>query len=86
MANAGVIAVGWRKSAHSGGAEKSCVESVLIDRHVGVRNSRIPVGPAHLFSPGAWASLVDAVKKPAPHEGPTRRGPFVIPAQGRGSA
>ncbi|MFE3198949.1 DUF397 domain-containing protein [Embleya sp. NPDC059237] len=63
VVDAGVVAAEWRKSTYSGGVENSCVEAAPIGRLTGVRDSKIPTGPAHLFTPTAWASLVDAIKK-----------------------
>ncbi|MEU2584783.1 DUF397 domain-containing protein [Streptomyces avermitilis] len=54
---------GWRKSSYSGNDADSCVE--VLDDHpcgVPVRDSKIPHGPALVFSSVGWSSFVTAVK------------------------
>jgi hypothetical protein len=63
VANASAVTEKWRKSSHSGGVENSCVEAAPIGHHTGVRDSKVPSGPAHLFTSTAWTSLVDTIKK-----------------------
>ncbi|MGK8486070.1 DUF397 domain-containing protein [Nocardia asiatica] len=44
----------WFKSSHSG-ADKACVEVAFLEGgHVGVRDSKNPIGPALVFTPGEW--------------------------------
>lgn len=54
---------GWRKSSYSGPEGGSCVE--VLDNHpsgVPVRDSKVPHGPALVFSAADWSSFVAAVK------------------------
>ncbi|MFJ8510718.1 DUF397 domain-containing protein [Streptomyces avermitilis] len=54
---------GWRKSSYSNSEGGSCVE--VLDSHpfgVPVRDSKVPHGPALVFSPADWTSFVTAVK------------------------
>ncbi|GAB2441657.1 DUF397 domain-containing protein [Nocardia tengchongensis] len=51
----------WFKSSRSGGS-KECVEAAfLAGGGVGVRDSKNPGGPAHVFSAGQWDAFVGAV-------------------------
>ncbi|MER5535717.1 DUF397 domain-containing protein [Streptomyces mirabilis] len=55
---------GWRKSSYSGNEGGSCVE--VLDHHpsgVPVRDSKVPHGPALVFSAADWSSFVAAVKR-----------------------
>ncbi|MFJ5303782.1 DUF397 domain-containing protein [Streptomyces sp. NPDC088350] len=55
---------GWRKSSYSGNEGGSCVE-VLDGGYpsgVPVRDSKVPYGPALVFSTTHWASFISAVK------------------------
>ncbi|MER5664847.1 DUF397 domain-containing protein [Streptomyces mirabilis] len=57
------ILSGWRKSSYSGTEANSCVE--VLDNHpsgVPVRDSKVPHGPALVFSAADWSSFVAAVK------------------------
>lgn len=57
------ILSGWRKSSYSGTEANSCVE--VLDHHpsgVPVRDSKVPHGPALVFSAADWSSFVAAVK------------------------
>ncbi|WP_406177769.1 DUF397 domain-containing protein [Streptomyces sp. NBC_00996] len=54
---------GWRKSSYSGNEAGSCVE--VLDGYVSgvpVRDSKIPHGPALVFSAPGWSSFVIAVR------------------------
>ncbi|MEU9363867.1 DUF397 domain-containing protein [Streptomyces avermitilis] len=54
---------GWRKSSYSGNDADSCVE--VLDSHpsgVPVRDSKVPHGPALVFSSADWSLFVTAVK------------------------
>ncbi|UIR18346.1 DUF397 domain-containing protein [Streptomyces spinosirectus] len=54
---------GWRKSTYSGNEGGSCIE--VLDGYptgVPVRDSKIPEGPALVFSSAGWASFVAGVK------------------------
>ncbi|MFB6554140.1 DUF397 domain-containing protein [Streptomyces sp. NPDC056405] len=55
--------VGWRRSTHSGNEAGSCLE-VVDDYPLGipVRDSKVPGGPAVVFSAVGWASFVTALK------------------------
>ncbi|WP_395570811.1 DUF397 domain-containing protein [Streptomyces sp. BK79] len=65
--NAAVLE-GWRRSTHSNSEGGSCVE--VVDGYPGgvpVRDSKVPAGPAVVFSVGGWASFVTALKEaPSP--------------------
>jgi hypothetical protein len=53
---------GWRKSTYSGNEGGSCVE--VLDGHpagVPVRDSKLPHGPALVFSGTGWLSFIAAV-------------------------
>lgn len=55
---------GWRKSSHSDNNAGSCLE--VLDNHpsgVPVRDSKVPHGPALVFSAADWAAFVTAVKE-----------------------
>ncbi|MFI0262106.1 DUF397 domain-containing protein [Streptomyces sp. NPDC017056] len=59
---------GWRKSSYSGGAGGNCLE--VADGATGivlVRDSKIPDGPALVFSDAAFASFVGAVRHTGGH-------------------
>ncbi|MGW1954109.1 DUF397 domain-containing protein [Streptomyces sp. NPDC001920] len=58
------IPMGWRKSSYSGTEANSCLE--VLDNHpagVPVRDSKVPQGPALLFSAANWSAFVAAVKE-----------------------
>ncbi|MGZ3099266.1 DUF397 domain-containing protein [Streptomyces sp. H62] len=66
MPNAAEL-VGWRKSSYSGNEAGSCLE--VVDGHPGgipVRDSKVPTGPALLFSPPGWTSFITALKEALP--------------------
>ncbi|WP_327067074.1 DUF397 domain-containing protein [Kitasatospora sp. NBC_01302] len=53
----------WIKSRHSGGGG-NCVEVALnLPRHIPLRDSKNPTGPALLLSPAAFGSFLAAVKR-----------------------
>ncbi|AQS69482.1 DUF397 domain-containing protein [Streptomyces pactum] len=55
---------GWRRSSYSGNEAGSCLE--VVDGHPGgipVRDSKVPDGPALLFSAVGWASFITALKQ-----------------------
>jgi Domain of unknown function (DUF397) len=54
----------WRKSSYSNG-QANCVETAAIGqdgRHVAVRDSKAPAGPALTFRPSAWRRFTTSVK------------------------
>ncbi|KUO01912.1 DUF397 domain-containing protein [Streptomyces caeruleatus] len=58
---------GWRKSSHSGNEAGSCLE--VLDHHpagVPVRDSKVPHGPALMFSAANWSAFVAALKESRP--------------------
>ncbi|MEU1957443.1 DUF397 domain-containing protein [Nocardia sp. NPDC019255] len=51
----------WFKSVHSGEAD-ACVEVAwLAAGHVGVRDSKDPIGPALVFTPDQWDAFTASV-------------------------
>lgn len=62
ISNAAAL-IGWRKSSYSGSEGGSCLE-VLDDHPAGVPvlDSKVPEGPALVFSSTGWASFVAGVK------------------------
>ncbi|MER7990392.1 DUF397 domain-containing protein [Streptomyces noursei] len=53
----------WRKSSYSNGSGGNCVEVADgLPGIVPVRDSKVPEGPALVFSAAGWASFVAAVK------------------------
>jgi hypothetical protein len=52
----------WRKSTRSNGSGE-CVEVAELGHDVAVRDSRDPDGAVLSFSPEAWRSFVEAVKR-----------------------
>lgn len=52
----------WRKSSSSGETGDNCVELAVVDRLIGVRDSKDPTGPILFFEPQEWASFVEQVK------------------------
>ncbi|MGW6905839.1 DUF397 domain-containing protein [Streptomyces sp. NPDC054940] len=55
---------GWRKSSHSDDNAGSCLE--VLDNHpsgVPVRDSKVPYGPALLFSAATWSAFVTAISR-----------------------
>lgn len=64
--NAAILS-GWRKSSHSDSDAGSCLE--VLDSHpsgVPVRDSKVPYGPALLFSAANWSAFVTAVRESRP--------------------
>ncbi|MFC8092352.1 MULTISPECIES: DUF397 domain-containing protein [unclassified Streptomyces] len=61
------ILTGWRKSSYSSPNADSCLE--VLDNHpsgVPVRDSKVPHGPALVFSAANWSAFVTAVKESRP--------------------
>ncbi|WP_040812369.1 DUF397 domain-containing protein [Nocardia concava] len=55
----------WFKSTYSQ-PQGECVEvAFLPDGLVGVRDSKSPTGPAHVFAPPAWDVFTEAVRSGA---------------------
>ncbi|GGP80606.1 DUF397 domain-containing protein [Saccharothrix coeruleofusca] len=52
----------WRKSSRSGGSNQ-CVECSAAPGIWGVRDSKVPGGPVVIVTSGAFARMVDAVKR-----------------------
>ncbi|MFD5295903.1 DUF397 domain-containing protein [Streptomyces mutabilis] len=57
----------WLRSSYSTGAN-NCVETARPSSGpwaglLAVRDSKVPAGPALLFSPGSWASFTAAVQR-----------------------
>ncbi|MEU9173314.1 DUF397 domain-containing protein [Streptomyces sp. NPDC048420] len=55
--------ISWRKSSYSGGSSGDCLE-VTDTAHpfVPVRDSKLPTGPAIVFSAPAWSAFVADVR------------------------
>lgn len=54
---------GWRKSSYSNDQGGSCLE--VLDSYpsgIPVRDSKIPHGPALLFTTTNWATFISAIK------------------------
>ena len=47
----------WRRSTRSNGGG-ACVEVAVVDRVVGVRDSKDPAGPVLVFGSAAWTAFV----------------------------
>lgn len=47
----------WRKSTRSNGGG-ACVEVAVVDRVVGVRDSKDPTGAVLVFEAGAWTAFL----------------------------
>ena len=59
--------VTWIKSSHSGPTGGNCVETAALPgRGVAVRDSRVPDGPALVFSAAAWGAFVGDLGRDAP--------------------
>ncbi|MEU6521856.1 DUF397 domain-containing protein [Streptomyces sp. NPDC046924] len=55
---------GWRKSSHSNDQGGSCLE--VLDGYpsgIPVRDSKVPGGPAVVFSVTGWASFIAALQQ-----------------------
>jgi hypothetical protein len=53
----------WRKSSRSTGSGQNCVEvATNLPGLVAVRDSKNPQGPALLFTPTQWRSLLDVAR------------------------
>ena len=64
----------WRKSSYSGGSGGNCVEVADRDHHVMVRDTKDRPGPVLRFSPAAWRSFADQMKRSlAPDLSPASR-------------
>lgn len=54
---------GWRKSSYSGNDGASCLEVRDNDpRGIPVRDSKVPHGPAVVFSAPCWSSFISTLK------------------------
>ena len=55
--------VTWIKSSHSGPTGGNCVETAALPGcEVAVRDSKVPGGPALIFSAAAWGAFVGGVR------------------------
>lgn len=59
--DASTLTVAWWKSSYSG-VQSDCVEFGIVDELVAVRDSKIPMGPALLFTREQMIALVSAVR------------------------
>ncbi|WP_406274044.1 DUF397 domain-containing protein [Nocardia sp. NBC_00881] len=70
MTSTDLSVVNWFKSSHSSG-QTDCVEVAWLEGdRVGVRDSKNPIGPALIFTPGEWdvfmAGVIDGeFRRPA---------------------
>jgi hypothetical protein len=59
--------VRWLRSSYSTGAnncvETACPKALPWAGLLAVRDSKVPAGPALLFSPGSWAEFTAAVDR-----------------------
>ncbi|MEU1200180.1 DUF397 domain-containing protein [Streptomyces sp. NPDC005813] len=62
--NASASGFDWTKSSYSGG-DNNCVEVAhgAVPAALPVRDSKVPAGPAVVFSDSIWGVFVDAVKR-----------------------
>ncbi|MBV9447889.1 MAG: DUF397 domain-containing protein [Streptosporangiaceae bacterium] len=57
------MAVNWRKSSHSGGANSNCVEVADHDGMILVRDSKERGrGPVHRYPAGEWRAFLASVR------------------------
>ncbi|MER5749789.1 DUF397 domain-containing protein [Streptomyces sp. NPDC002088] len=55
---------GWRKSSYSNSEGGSCIE--VLDSYpsgIPVRDSKVPHGPALVFSPESWSRFIATAKR-----------------------
>jgi hypothetical protein len=52
----------WLKSNRSGPACDNCVEVAFVDGAIAVRDSKVPDGPALIFTPAEWDAFVGGAK------------------------
>ena len=55
--------LGWRKSSYSSNGGANCVEVADDTRRVLVRDTKDSTGPVLRFTPDAWRSFAEAVKR-----------------------
>ncbi len=62
--NASATGFDWTKSSYSGG-NNNCIEVAhgAVPAAMPVRDSKVPAGPAVVFSADTWWGFVDAVKR-----------------------
>jgi len=54
----------WRKAAASGSNGGQCVEVMITDRAVKVRDSKdAAAGPVHVYTHAEWTAFLDGAKK-----------------------
>jgi hypothetical protein len=59
--------VTWIKSSYSGPTGGNCLETAARpDGGVAVRNSRLPTGPALVFTAAAWDAFIAGVRSGRP--------------------
>jgi transcriptional regulator with XRE-family HTH domain len=54
--------IGWFKSTRSSGGSEGCVEVLITDTAVGVRDSKNQAGPSFTVPTGAWIPFVAAIR------------------------
>ncbi|MFJ6722226.1 DUF397 domain-containing protein [Streptomyces sp. NPDC091259] len=52
----------WFKSSYSGAEGNACVEAVILQSAVGVRDSKDEKGPALIFQSSTWTTFVSSVR------------------------
>ncbi|MFC6020420.1 DUF397 domain-containing protein [Plantactinospora solaniradicis] len=53
----------WRKSSRSSASGSNCVEVAELGQSVGVRDSKDLTGPVLRFTPYAWATFTDGLRR-----------------------
>lgn len=58
----GLSGAQWRKSSYSGNTG-NCVEVVITDQAIGVRDSKNPDGGVLSVTPSAWRAFIRSLKR-----------------------
>jgi len=58
----GPLALRWRHSTCSQGADQTCVDVAFLGDAVAVRDSKEPAGPSLRFTPAEWRVFLCGVK------------------------
>ncbi|MGW8729266.1 DUF397 domain-containing protein [Streptomyces sp. NPDC055808] len=49
----------WRKSSYSDAAANNCIEIAELSAGVGIRDSKVPAGPAFMVGSAAFTAFVE---------------------------